>query len=121
MSDSINIDKATVSTGDPFSNGMATTGTNPFASPLPDPWGVCSHCGIRVLSGEVWKHVNWHQSQDAKQLEIADLRTVSILDEQGVSIGEVFPERGVVLLIKLARRIVRNVQELKSFGRDSFM
>ena len=38
--------------------------------------------------------------QLAEQLEIADLRTVSILDEQGVSIGEVFPERGVVISVK---------------------
>ena len=37
--------------------------------------------------------------QLAEQMEIADLRTVSILDEQGVSIGEVFPERGVVLSV----------------------
>jgi tetratricopeptide (TPR) repeat protein len=36
----------------------------------------------------------------AKQLEIADLRTVSILDEQGISIGEVFPERGVIFSVK---------------------
>ena len=36
----------------------------------------------------------------ARQLEIADLRTVSILDEQGVSIGEVYPERGVILSVK---------------------
>jgi len=39
-------------------------------------------------------------SELAKQLEIADLRTVSILDEQGVSIGEVFPERGVIFSVK---------------------
>lgn len=32
----------------------------------------------------------------ATQLEIADIRTVSVLDEQGVSIGEVYPERGVI-------------------------
>ncbi len=36
----------------------------------------------------------------AKQLEIGDLRTVSILDEQGVSIGNVYPERGVILSVK---------------------
>jgi len=36
----------------------------------------------------------------AKQLEISELRTVSILDEQGVSIGEVYPERGVILSVK---------------------
>ena len=38
--------------------------------------------------------------QLAEQLDIDDLRTVSILDEQGVSIGEVFPERGVVISVK---------------------
>jgi tetratricopeptide (TPR) repeat protein len=36
----------------------------------------------------------------AKQLEIADLRTVSILDDKGVSIGQVYPERGVILSVK---------------------
>jgi len=36
----------------------------------------------------------------AKQLEISDLRTVSILDDEGVSIGEVFPERGVIFSVK---------------------
>lgn len=36
----------------------------------------------------------------AKQLEIADIRTVTIFDEQGVSIGEVYPERGVILSVK---------------------
>jgi len=38
--------------------------------------------------------------QLAGQLEIADLRTVSILDENGVSIGEAFPERGIVISVK---------------------
>jgi tetratricopeptide (TPR) repeat protein len=36
----------------------------------------------------------------ARQLEISDLRTVAILDEQGVSIGQVYPERGVILSVK---------------------
>ena len=36
----------------------------------------------------------------AAQMEIDDLRTVSVLDENGVSIGEVFPERGVVVSLK---------------------
>jgi tetratricopeptide (TPR) repeat protein len=36
----------------------------------------------------------------AKQLEIGDLRTVTILDEQGASIGNVYPERGVILSVK---------------------
>jgi tetratricopeptide (TPR) repeat protein len=35
----------------------------------------------------------------ARQLEIADLRTVPVRDEQGVEIGEVYPERGVILSV----------------------
>lgn len=38
--------------------------------------------------------------QLAEQLGIADVRRVSILDEQGISIGEVFPERGVAISVK---------------------
>jgi tetratricopeptide (TPR) repeat protein len=33
----------------------------------------------------------------ARQLEISDLRTVAVRDEQGAAIGEVYPERGVIL------------------------
>ena len=33
----------------------------------------------------------------AKQLEINDIRTVSVLDDKGQEIGEVYPERGVIL------------------------
>jgi len=40
----------------------------------------------------------------ARQLEIADLRTVFIKDEEGREIGEVFPERGVILSIEPATR-----------------
>ena len=36
----------------------------------------------------------------ARQLEIADLRTVDVQDEQGVRIGEVFPERGVIISVE---------------------
>ncbi len=36
----------------------------------------------------------------AMQLEIADIRTVSVLDEEGVSIGEVYPERGVIFSVQ---------------------
>jgi tetratricopeptide (TPR) repeat protein len=36
----------------------------------------------------------------ATQLEIADIRTVSVLDDQGVSIGEVYPERGVIFSLE---------------------
>jgi tetratricopeptide (TPR) repeat protein len=33
----------------------------------------------------------------AKQLEIADIRTVRVVDDEGAPMGEVYPERGVVL------------------------
>jgi len=36
----------------------------------------------------------------ARQLEIADLRTVAVKDEQGLRIGEVYPERGVILSVE---------------------
>ena len=35
----------------------------------------------------------------ARQLEIADLRTVTIRDEDGTAIGEAYPERGVILSV----------------------
>jgi len=40
----------------------------------------------------------------ARQLEIADLRTVAIKDEEGREIGDVFPERGVILSIEPGTR-----------------
>jgi len=36
----------------------------------------------------------------ARQLEISDLRTVAVKDEQGIRIGEVFPERGVIISVE---------------------
>lgn len=36
----------------------------------------------------------------ARQLEIADLRTVTIRDEDGTGIGEAYPERGVILSVE---------------------
>lgn len=33
----------------------------------------------------------------AKQLDIADVRTVSVSDDKGVAIGQIYPERGVIL------------------------
>ena len=35
----------------------------------------------------------------ARQLEIADLRTVTIRDEDGTALGEAYPERGVILSV----------------------
>jgi len=40
----------------------------------------------------------------AAKLEIGDLRTVAILDEEGICIGEVFPERGIVFSLKPGTR-----------------
>jgi tetratricopeptide (TPR) repeat protein len=40
----------------------------------------------------------------AQQLEIADLRTVPITDEDGREIGDVFPERGVILSVEPGTR-----------------
>ena len=36
----------------------------------------------------------------ARQLEISDLRTVAVKDEQDTRIGEVFPERGVIISVE---------------------
>lgn len=40
----------------------------------------------------------------ARQLEIGDLRTVAVRDEQGAPIGEVYPERGVILSVEPGTR-----------------
>ncbi|MFM9058210.1 MAG: tetratricopeptide repeat protein [Planctomycetaceae bacterium] len=40
----------------------------------------------------------------AKQLEIADIRTVPVLDDKGATIGEVYPERGVILSLASGTR-----------------
>ena len=40
----------------------------------------------------------------ARQLEIGDLRTVAVRDDQGVEIGEVYPERGVILSVEPGTR-----------------
>jgi len=40
----------------------------------------------------------------ARQLEIADLRTVAVRDEQGAEIGAVYPERGVILSLEPGTR-----------------
>jgi tetratricopeptide (TPR) repeat protein len=40
----------------------------------------------------------------ARQLEIADLRTVAVRNDEGVEIGEVYPERGVILSIEPGTR-----------------
>lgn len=56
----------------------------------------------------------------AKQLEIADLRTVSVLDEQGVSIGQVFPERGVIFSLNPGTQSATAVM-LEPLDAESFV
>ena len=59
-------------------------------------------------------------SELARQLEIADLRTVSVLNEQGVSIGEVFPERGVVFSVEPGTQLATDIM-LEQLDPESFV
>ena len=56
----------------------------------------------------------------AKQLEIADLRTVAILDDDGSAIGQVFPERGVMFSLETGTTSATAVL-LESLDPDSFV
>ena len=56
----------------------------------------------------------------ATQLEIADIRTVSVLDEQGISIGEVYPERGVIFSVEPGTQTARAVI-LEPLDPESFV
>jgi tetratricopeptide (TPR) repeat protein len=59
-------------------------------------------------------------SELAKQLEIADLRTVAILDDDGSAIGQVFPERGVMFSLETGTTSATAVL-LESLDPDSFV
>ena len=59
-------------------------------------------------------------SELAKQLEIADLRTVAILDDDGSAIGQVFPERGVMFSLETGTTSATAVL-LESLDADSFV
>ena len=59
-------------------------------------------------------------SELAKQLEIADLRTVAILDDDGSAIGQVFPERGVMFSLETGTYSATAVL-LESLDPDSFV
>ncbi|MDB4358467.1 tetratricopeptide repeat protein, partial [bacterium] len=59
-------------------------------------------------------------SELAKQLEIADLRTVAILDDNGAAIGQVFPERGVMFSLETGTTSATAVL-LESLDPDSFV
>lgn len=58
-------------------------------------------------------------AQLAESLEISDIRTVSVLDEAGNSIGEVYPERGVIFSIdpesQLAQAVILEPLDPESF------
>ena len=56
----------------------------------------------------------------SKQLEIADLRTVAILDDEGAAIGQVFPERGVMFSLETGTNSATAVL-LESLDPDSFV
>ncbi|MFM7034540.1 MAG: hypothetical protein ACKOYJ_05010 [Planctomycetia bacterium] len=90
--------EATWGKGEPFSREDGTNGLS---------WKVEPFDRIEVmLEGDIVGSVVIHLAEPtsvaelSKQLEISDLRTVSVFDESGVSIGEVFPERGVIFSLK---------------------
>ncbi len=56
----------------------------------------------------------------AKQLEIADLRTVAVLDDSGTAIGQVFPERGVMFSLEAGTTAATAVL-LEPLDPDSFV
>ena len=56
----------------------------------------------------------------AKQLEIADLRTVAVLDDTGTAIGQVFPERGVMFSLEAGTTSATAVL-LEPLDPDSFV
>ena len=56
----------------------------------------------------------------ARQLEIADVRTVTIFDDQGVAIGTVYPERGVILSLKPGTQVAAAIM-LEPLDPESFV
>ena len=56
----------------------------------------------------------------ARQLEIADVRTVTIFDEQGVAIGSVYPERGVILSLKPGTQVAAAIM-IEPLDPESFV
>jgi len=56
----------------------------------------------------------------ARQLEIADLRTVAVRDEQDVEIGVVYPERGVILSVAPGTREATAIL-IEPLDPDSFV
>jgi tetratricopeptide (TPR) repeat protein len=56
----------------------------------------------------------------ARQLEISDLRTVTIFDDEGQAVGEVYPERGVILSLKPETRSVNAIM-IEPLDPDAFV
>jgi tetratricopeptide (TPR) repeat protein len=56
----------------------------------------------------------------AEQLEISDLRTVAVLDEQGAAIGEIYPERGVILTLKTGTKAANAIM-IEPLDPDAFV
>ncbi|MFM8292042.1 MAG: tetratricopeptide repeat protein, partial [Planctomycetia bacterium] len=55
-----------------------------------------------------------------RQLEIADVRTVTIFDDQGVAIGTVYPERGVILSLKPGTQVANAIM-IEPLDPESFV
>jgi tetratricopeptide (TPR) repeat protein len=84
--------------GEAFTRGDGTTGL---------AWAIEPFERVEVgFEGDVVSSISIKLAEPvplgdlARQLEISDLRTVAVKDEQGIRIGEVFPERGVIISVE---------------------
>ena len=84
--------------GEAYENDDGTTGL---------AWSIEPFERVEVaFAGDVVRSIRIRLSEPvavaelAQQLEISDLRTVAVLDDQGTAIGEIYPERGVILTLK---------------------
>ncbi|MCE9630750.1 MAG: tetratricopeptide repeat protein [Planctomycetia bacterium] len=71
--------------------------------------------GIRIKLGEAVAVADL-----ARQLEIADLRTVAVRDDQGAEIGVVYPERGVILSVSPGTKDATGIL-IEPLDPDSFV
>ncbi len=90
--------ETTWGTGEAFTSGDGTTGL---------AWALEPFERVEVgIEGDVASSISIKLAEPvplgdlARQLEIADLRTVAVKDEQGIRIGEVYPERGVIISVE---------------------
>jgi len=79
-----------------------------------------------AFSGDVVRSIRIRLSEPvavaelAQQLEISDLRTVAVLDEQGAAIGEIYPERGVILTLKAGTNAANAIM-IEPLDPDAFV